>query len=297
MEVLQTDRLDVFNKSDNLEYFGDWTNDINTYKKAFTDGKPFKNVVIPNFLNESVLDQISSEFPNDFEDNKDWFHYNNPLEVKYLNSNIENFPKTIKNLYYALSTEQIVKLFSGISSIDELERDPTLYGCSLHAHGNNGRLNLHLDYEKHPLLENKERRLNLILYLNKEWKREWNGETELWNDDVTECITKHPITYNSALLFQTNDISWHGVPEKIKCPQNEYRKTLAYYYISPLVSQANPDKYGVDSDGYRTKASFIKRPQDVYRPQLEKFYDIRPHRRITQKDIDIIWPEWTSQEY
>jgi len=297
MEALQTKRFEEFDRSDNLKYFGNWVNDIESYKQQFSNGKPFNNVVIPNFLSENIINQISSEFPTDFNNNENWFHYNNPLEVKYLNSNIEKYPMTIKDLYYTLSTKQVVKLFSEISSINELERDPTLYGSSLHAHGKNGRLNLHLDYEKHPLLENKERRLNLILYLNKDWKSEWNGETELWNEDVSECITKHSVTYNSALLFQTNNISWHGVPEKIKCPQNKYRKTLAYYYISPLVSQADPNKYGVDSGGYRMNASFIKRPQDIYRPQIEKFYDIRPKRRITQNDIDTIWPEWNSEEY
>jgi|TARA_R110000803_G_scaffold156666_1_gene221239 hypothetical protein len=297
MEVLQKNRLTEFENSDNTTYFGDWVNNIDVYKNLFSCGKPYKNVIIPNFLNTDVIEQITRDFPCDFENNKDWFYYNNPLEVKYLNSNVENYPTSLKDIYYALSTKQIVNLFSEITAIDELEYDPTLYGSSIHAHGRNGRLHLHLDYEKHPKLENKERRLNVILYLNKEWKHEWNGQTELWDEEVTECVTKHHVTYNSALLFQTNNLSWHGVPEKIKCPVNEFRKTMAYYYISPLTSQANPNKYGVDSNGYRTKASFIKRPQDPVIPQLDKLYDIRPQRRITKDDIDSIWPTWNNEQY
>ena len=34
--------------------------------------------------------------------NKKWFYYENPLEVKYLNSSINTYPETLKNLYYVL---------------------------------------------------------------------------------------------------------------------------------------------------------------------------------------------------
>ena len=294
MDKLDSNYLKLFNTQDNIKYFGDWINNIKYYTDKFIKGEPYNNVIIPNFLNDELIEQITEDFPCDFQENEDWFYYNNPLEVKYLNSSIENFPKSIKDLYYILSTNQLVNIFSKISTIRDLEYDTTLYGSSLHSHGRNGRLNLHLDYEKHPILENKERRLNLILYLNKEWNDEWNGHSELWNENVSECITKHSVKFNSALLFQTNNMTWHGTPEKIKCPEGQYRKTLAYYYISPLVSKPNLSNYGVDSSGYRTKASFIKRPSDPDYPQLQKMYYIRPNRRITNEDILNIWPEWNS---
>ena len=79
------------------------------------------------------------------------------------------------------------------------------------------------------------------------------------------------------------------------CPANHYRKTLAYYYISPLVSKPDTKKFGCDSSGHRTKASFIKRPQDKDYPELQKLYSIRPHRRITHEDMSRIWPEWTPE--
>ena len=31
--------------------------------------------------------------------------------------------------------------------------------------------------------------------------------TELWNEEVTQCITKSNIKFNSCLIFKTNDIS------------------------------------------------------------------------------------------
>jgi len=88
-------------------------------------------------------------------------------------------------------------------------------------------------------------------------------------------------------------MSWHGVPEIIKCPEGMYRKTLALYYISPLKSNPVKNKLGADEDGYRKKAVFVKRPQDNYEERMEKLYKIRPYRRITESDMKEIWPEWT----
>jgi len=282
--------LESFENENNLKYFGEWINDIDNISKNYQNKKSFNYIVIDNFLKKEYCDKIEELFPLDIEN----FHkYYNPLEVKYAKDNINEFPVDIKNLFYILSTKQITNIFSKISGIDNLEIDPYLHGGGLHLHPRFGRLNLHLDYEKHPILEKKQRRINIILYLSKNWKPEWNGMTELWNEDVTECIYKSDVIFNSAIIFQTNEISFHGLPEKILCPENFFRKTFAYYYISPLDNKKDCNKFGADKDGYRKKASFIKRPCDKDLVELKKLREIRPYRRITDEDMKEIWPEWT----
>lgn len=292
-------KLNIFNNSNNIDFFGNWTNNINELNLEFNSIKPGLNnrfVIIKNFLNKDLIEKVNNEFPNDFKNNKNWFFYDNPLEVKYLNSNIKELPENIQKVFYALSTNQITNLFSKITDIKDLEYDSTLYGSSIHAMPRYGRLNLHLDYEKHPKLLNKERRLNIILYLNKEWKPEWNGDTELWNTNVDKCVVSQKIEFNSAIIFETNNISWHGVPEKILCPEGYFRKTLAYYYISPLTNKSKnlKNKYGANEEGFRIKAAFIKRPKDEYNEKLNELYKIRPNRRITKQDMLNIWPDWNS---
>src|SRR5690606_13600520 len=137
----------------------------------------------------------------------------------------------------------------------------------LHLHPNNGRLGLHLDYEIHPFT-NKERKLNIILYLSKDWKTEYNGHTELWSNEPFECVKKCSISFNRACIFKTNDISWHGLPEKIKCPEHMLRKSLAYYYVSEPTSNASDDKIGNDGSGFRKKATFVPRPNDINKDKL-----------------------------
>ena len=191
----------------------------------------------------------------------------------------------IQNILYSLCTDKIINALKIITNNDKIEYDPTCHGGGLHLHPNNGRLHMHLDYEKHPLLENKQRYLNIILYLNNDWKEKWGGHTELWNENMTECKVKSRVQFNTALLFKTTEKSWHGMPEPIKCPNDKLRKTLAFYYLIPLENKQDKNKKGTNDNGYRTKAVFTKRPSDPYDELIEKLYKIRPHRRITSDDL------------
>ena len=120
----------------------------------------------------------------------------------------------------------------------------------------------------------------------KGWKEEWNGETQLWDKNMEKCIVKSPVVFNTAIIFKTNDISWHGLPDKIMCPEGVLRKSIAYYYVSPILAASDEKKIGNDGSGYRTKATFTKRPEDPYCEKMDKLYKIRPFRLITQKDLD-----------
>jgi len=292
-------KIDLINLSlvekekDKKSFFGDWIHNVDALRTQFENAEPFENIIIPNFLNEEYANLLHEQFPHNFTD---WHKYNNPIEVKYAYDDIINLPIDIKKLFYLLSTGEITDCFAKLSGIDSIEYDPYLNGAGLHAHPKNGRLNMHLDYEKHPHT-NKQRRLNVILYLSKDWNEEWNGHTELWDKGMTECKVKSPVKFNTAFIFKTNNISWHGLPEKITCPKGVMRKSIAYYYVSPIENEPDTKKYGSNETGYRTKAAFIKRPQDPEDERMEKLYKIRPYRLIQQTDIDEIWPEWTSDKY
>jgi Rps23 Pro-64 3,4-dihydroxylase Tpa1-like proline 4-hydroxylase len=113
-----------------------------------------------------------------------------------------------------------------------------LHGGGLHTHSTNGKLNVHLDYAIHPKL-GLQRKLNLIVYLNDNWKEEWGGHIEFWSHDETknapkECVKKVAPLFNRAVLFDTTQNSWHGLPEPLKCPDGEMRKSLAVYYLTDV---------------------------------------------------------------
>lgn len=284
--------MNEINKLNIGEYFGSWINDIDELSNKFINAEPFEHIIIPNFLNSEYAEEIYNKLPSNY---KSWHNYCNPIEVKYAFDDINVLPEPVKNFFYLLSSENMREKIIDLTKIPNLEYDEYLHGAGLHAHPRNGRLNMHLDYEKHPIT-GKHRRLNIILYMSKEWNEEWNGQTELWDNKMEECVIKSPVVFNSAIIFKTNEISWHGVPEIIKCPENTYRKSIAYYYVSNLAeTENNNNKIGDNGTGYRSKATFIKRPHDIYDERMEKLYKIRPFRRIEQKDMDEIWPEWKKE--
>lgn len=279
--------LDKMNQGQKIEsFFGNWINNIEVLREQFLSGKPFENIVIDDFLDSSFAEKLASLFPMNHQD---WFYYENPIEVKYAFDNIDKLPDELKNYFYYLSSEYIIKKIASLTNIPDLEYDEYLHGAGLHSHPRYGRLNIHLDYEKHPY-SGKERRINIIYFLNKDWNSTWNGANELWGNCVSqEGIQKTQVKFNRAIIFKTNDISLHGLPEKIMCPKNVFRNTLAYYYVSPLQTHKN------EAD-YRKKAKFIRTCTQPYNQNLEDLYEIRRNRRITKQDMQLLFPFWKIED-
>ena len=72
--------------------------------------------------------------------------------------------------------------------------------------------------------------------------------------------------------------------------------SLFHNCVSPLTSKSSTEKVGANGDGYRTKATYVKRPQDPFDPRMEKLFRIRSQRRITEEDMNEIWPEWNIKQ-
>jgi Rps23 Pro-64 3,4-dihydroxylase Tpa1-like proline 4-hydroxylase len=276
--------LSEINSLDNniLDKFGNWVNNIDLFKNNFLNGSPFEHVVIDNFLDETYANELYDLFPEKFDD---WYKYENPIEVKFTYDNIDKLDEKMKNYFYYLSSDKMVDIFRKITNIEDLTYDEYLHGAGLHCHPRYGKLNIHLDYEKHPIT-GKERRLNIIYFLSKDWKNKWKGQNELWNKEANKCITKTDIKFNRAIIFKTNDISWHGLPEKILCPEDQYRKSLAFYYVSPLTSIKNEHKY-------RKKAKYIVTDnENINNKGLLTLCKIRSNRRLTVNDINKYYSNW-----
>ncbi len=268
-----------------LKKFGNWTRNIDELKTSFINGEPFEHVVIDNFLSDDYAEKIHNLFPTNYEN---WYKYINPLEVKFAYDNINSLNENLKNYFYYLSSNHIINLIKEITNINNIELDEYLHGAGLHSHPKHGRLNVHLDYEKHPI-SGKERRINIIYFSTKNWDPLWNGANELWDKNVTKCVKKTDVVFNRAIIFKTNEISWHGLHEKINCPDNIFRKSLAYYYVSELDTKKPETEY-------RKKAQFVKVQNDKYSEKMEQLYKIRGDRLITNDDLKEIMPEWKIED-
>ena len=201
------------------------------YKNKFVSAKPFPYIEIDNFFNEKFLNNILDSFPK-MSENKHNFNRNNKAEVKFATNLPENIPDNINKFIEYLNSYFFLNFLKDLTGIKEkLIPDPYLEGAGLHEIKTGGFLKIHSDFNLHPELK-LNRRLNLLIYLNKDWKQEWGGHLELWDRDMKSCKVKIPPVFNKMVIFNTTDFSFHGHPEPLNCPNNVTRKSIALYYYT-----------------------------------------------------------------
>ena len=200
-------------------------------KNSYLSASPYPHIVLENFFNDDLLNKILDEFP-DLKKISNSEEYSNKNEVKFSNNKYENFPKNIKYFFDFLNSKTFLLFLQSITSIKEnLMSDPYLMGGGLHEIKRGGVLKVHTDFNRHPIF-NLDRRINVLIYLNKNWKKEYGGNLELWDKNMNKCIKKIQPLFNSMVIFSTTDFSNHGHPDPLTCPDNISRKSLALYYFS-----------------------------------------------------------------
>lgn len=204
-------------------------------REEFIIAEPFNHVVIDDFLITEIADIVSEEFPS--IDDKNLYSMKNALENKKTMNIWDKFPPNTYKLFNLFGREEFLNNLRKFIGTDQLWFDYGLNGGGWHLHGRGGNNNIHLDYNVHPKL-GEQRKLNIILYLTKNWQTEWGGGLELWSNDPDKKMPKElkkvvENKYNRAIIFDTTQNSWHGLPNFINCPENVVRKSIAVYFVQP----------------------------------------------------------------
>ena len=206
--------------------------DYRTLQKEFTESGPFNHIVIEDFLNPETAKQIVAEFPT--FDEPVWHVYDNAIEIKKTLNNYNIFKPATYSLFTYLNSPEFVSRLEVLVG-EKLYPDIGLNGGGLHTHSRGGKLNTHLDYSIHPKL-GLERRLNLLVYVTPDWDVKWGGSLGLWKqkenrEEPGDLAKEIDCIFNRAVLFDTTQNSWHGLPKPITCPEHIYRNSLAVYYL------------------------------------------------------------------
>ena len=233
------------------------TAQLDELRKQYATATPFPHHVFEDLLPVDVIDEAIKEFPP--LDADQWNNYIHVNERKYSNTDPSSWGPTLRAILATFNSPEFVQFVSELTGIEGLIPDPSLEGGGLHQSPAGGFLNIHADFTVHPHHRNWQRRANLLLYLNDDWKPEWGGELELWTKDMKHCAKKVAPIANRALIFTTDFDSFHGLPDPITCPEGEARRSLALYYFtvedSPL---ARSTEYrGRPGDGLHGVSIFI----------------------------------------
>ena len=198
--------------------------------RAFYEAaKPYPHIIMDGFFDPSVLDRAVAEFPT--PDQRDWSRFDTDSEIKETSRGIANLSPFVQMLLLQLCSEPFLQQIRYITGINDLIWDPMYFGAGLHESPRGGWLNVHADWTGHAHLPLK-RRLNLILYLNRDWEEDWGGALELCDPETGEAGASVSPIFNRAVLFPTTDKTLHGFPRPLTCPANRTRKSISIFYWS-----------------------------------------------------------------
>jgi len=213
----------------------------------FQNAIPFPYIIIDNFLPKDLAEMVLKEHIE--LSDSDWGHYNHYNEVKKGLTNLSKMGANTQFLISELNSDTFLKALSNLTGVEKLIADPELDGGGLHSIARGGFLNIHTDFLSHTSNPNWSRQLNLLIYLNKDWRKEWNGNLGLWTRDMKTCIHSIEPIFNRCVIFRTKDPSFHGHPEPLKCPPEIERRSLALYY------------YKLETDNLKLKPTDYRAPK------------------------------------
>ena len=210
--------------------------DHEALKQKIRNAEPFPHFCIDNFLNEEFANEIYYSFPS-FQEakriGKEFATVNEKSKIQITDA--AKFPEPIAKLNRLLASPEFMSKMSDMMGIPNLISDPDLFGGGIHETNSGGRLDVHVDFN---YVEDKKlhRRLNILIYFNKNWKEEYGGYLDIWDKEVKQCYGAFAPIFNRACGFATSEISFHGVTP-LTCPPEMMRKSFATYYYTKEAPQ------------------------------------------------------------
>jgi hypothetical protein len=230
--------------------------DLESLRQKFRSAQPFPHVTIDNFLVPGTAEEVAAAYPSFEKATEMGFGVNIVNEQRKIQvTDTAKFPDPVRRLNDALASPKFMADVEYITGIPALLSDELLEGGGMHLTGPGGRLDVHVDFN---VLEKRNlfRRLNILVYLNPTWRDEWGGQIELWDKDVKVCHLRSQPIINKCLIFETSNISYHGVAP-LKTPPDIIRRSFAAYYYTK-----EPPAYW---DGKAHSTIFKARPDETLR--------------------------------
>ena len=154
----------------------------------------------------------------------------------------------------SIGSAGFVTFLEELTGVSGLIPDPTHYWAGLHVNPPGAFQAIHRDFRVHPIT-GLFHRVNILIYLNSNWKSEYGGELELWKSDKSACGQQVAPVAGKSVIFEAGPLAFHGIPEPINCPTGRARLSLAaiYYTVDPPPNDRKESRF------FRPK-----RPQDPW---------------------------------
>jgi hypothetical protein len=220
---------------------------VDQYRIDYLSAKPFSYLIIDDFCDSKKLLELYSQIPELNNKSRDYMFANNKFEK----SNYASLGELFKELHDDLHCEKMNEFLSFISSKDVFI-DPRNHGGGLHQGKSKSRLDMHLDFNYHPIEQNWYREMNLLFYLNKDWKTEYGGDLII-QDLRTGNRQEFPVPFNRLIIQKCSSYSLHGYNSH-NFPDGTYRTSIATYAYVKHINQLEKPR---TTDWFPNKESSI----------------------------------------
>ena len=219
-----------------------------TLTAAFNQPGRIRSCAVDDLLPEPMARAIYEAFPEESA-----MTYNRTLrERKYVAVQMNRYPPILEEAIYAFQDRRVVADVENITGLPGLEPDEHLYAGGLSAMAKGNFLNPHLD-NSHDKNRDRYRVLNLLYYVTPDWRSEYGGNLELWDDGPEKEPRAFESRFNRLVLMVTDRQSWHSVNEVV---HDGRRCCVSNYYFS---------KQPADAENYFHVTSFRGRPEQPLR--------------------------------
>lgn len=201
---------------------------LDKLRAAYQSANPYPYVVIDNFLKPEFAQRIHDEARATAANQDASNGITQSLKVAC--TNWDAFGKDTHRLISYFNSAEFIGSIGRVVGTDNLFGDPELEGGGIHLTRRGGFLKMHTDFNWHARLE-ADRRINILLYLNKDWKKEYRGELVLADIPQKNTASVEPV-FNRMVIFNTNDATLHGHPDALMFPDDYPRASIAMYYYS-----------------------------------------------------------------
>ena len=219
------------------------------FRNEFLSAKPFPVIGIDDVCDAEKLEKLYDQIPDIETPSADYVFGKNKFEK----SKFRELGGVFEELYQDLISERFATWLKYISN-ENVFVDETFYGGGIHQGKTGSFLDMHADFNYHPLHETWFRNLNILLYINKGWEKEHGGELKLEHAE-TGVKTEVDVKFNRLAIMLCRGYTLHGY-DAIRFPEGKYRTSIAAYAYTlqdkPLedarttvwhVEKSNPVKY------------------------------------------------------
>lgn len=199
--------------------------------ETFQHAAPFPHLVLDNVFQTALIEDIHGKLftlPD-----SSWDKSNDPVEVKWRSNwkSEYDIPEPAREMVRFLNSGQFLRSLSRVTGIPNLIPDPYYTGGGFNLLKRGGYLDVHVDGNWHDAMR-LHRRLNLLVYLNCNWKDDWGGQLGFYDAEGKETVEAISPLGNRLVVFETHDKSYHGHPDPLMCPDNEARTSIILYYYT-----------------------------------------------------------------